>query len=168
MGKRWFVVRTRWAKEAQAGVEIAKLGIPVLIPMAYKMRKEGKWMVPEPDGPLFPRYIFAAFNRHDATCRWPEIYKARGVVRILSDKNNDPVPVPYKVIRAIRWRNREPKKARFESKFRDGQRVKALAGPFTSFEGIAQASAKDRVRVLLSIFGREIPVEFEDKDLEAA
>ena len=50
----------------------------------------------------------------------------------------------------------------------DAPWVKALAGPFTSFEGIAQASAKDRVRVLLSIFGREIPVEFEDKDLEAA
>lgn len=168
MGKRWFVVRTKWGKEAQAGVEIAKLGIPVLIPMAYKMRKEGKWMVPEPDGPLFPRYIFAAFNRKDGASRWPEIYKARGVIRILSDKQNNPIPVKYQIIRAIRRRYEKPKKSAFEGKFKNGQRVKALAGPFTGLEGITEASAKDRVRVLLSIFSREIPVEFEDKDLEAA
>lgn len=168
MGRRWYVVRTRWAAEAQAGVEIAKLGIPVLIPMAYTTRKEGKWMVPVSDGPLFPRYIFAAFNVRDPASRWPEIYKCRGAVRVLGSHPTNPKPVPYRLIRAIRQRERPPGKRRVEAKFKTGQRVRATAGPFQSFEGICKVSAKDRVKVLLSLFGRETAVEFDDHDLEAA
>ena len=166
MSKRWYVVRTRWDKEAAAGIEIAKLGIPVLIPMAYVLRKEAKWMVPVSDGPLFPRYIFAAFDVR--TSRWREIYQCRAAVRVLSDRDSNPVPVPYKLVRAIRYRDRKPDRKRVEAKFKDGDQVKVLAGPFTSFEGICEASAKDRVKVLLKIFGRETPVELHEEDLEAA
>lgn len=166
MSKRWYVVRTRWAKEAVAGIEIAKLGIPVLIPMAYVLRKEAKWMVPVSDGPLFPRYIFAAFDVR--TSRWREIYQCRATVRVLSDRDNNPVPVPYKLVRAIRYRDRKPERKRVEAKFKDGDRVRALSGPFQSFEGICDGTAKDRVRVLLSIFGQATAVEFKDRDLEVA
>ena len=49
-----------------------------------------------------------------------------------------------------------------------GDSVRVLAGPFADFEGAIQDLdlEKNKARVLLSVFGRETPVEFEFTQIE--
>ena len=49
-----------------------------------------------------------------------------------------------------------------------GQAVRVTAGPFADFQGSIQEinAAKDKVKVLINIFGRETPVELEFSQIE--
>jgi transcription termination/antitermination protein NusG len=52
---------------------------------------------------------------------------------------------------------------RVKVSFSKGERVKVVDGPFTDFIGIVDAinAEKGKVRVLVSFFGRETPVELD-------
>lgn len=49
-----------------------------------------------------------------------------------------------------------------------GQRVMITHGPFSSFEGIFQKSANERVKVLLSLFGSQREIELPAQDIAPA
>lgn len=172
MGKRWFVVETWSSREASAGVAIAKLGFRVSIPMAYRYQRDGRWYVPEEDGPLFPGYIFVLFDPRDIGANWGRIMdeerKAKGVIGVIRNTIGDPIPMRYKTIRAIRTRGRRPEKRVATSRFKKGQEVRITEGPFTGFAGLFDVSAQKRVKVLLNLFGRETTIEIEEKHLQAA
>jgi transcriptional antiterminator NusG len=52
---------------------------------------------------------------------------------------------------------------RVKVSFTKGERVKVVDGPFTDFIGLVDAinAEKGKVRVLVSFFGRETPVELD-------
>ena len=52
--------------------------------------------------------------------------------------------------------------------FREGQSVRVTEGPFVDFIGAVDSinSEKGKVRVLLSLFGRETPVELDFLQVE--
>ena len=52
---------------------------------------------------------------------------------------------------------------KFEAKFREGDSVKIIEGPFQDFLGKVDEVNDDqgKVRVLVSVFGRETPVELD-------
>jgi len=54
--------------------------------------------------------------------------------------------------------------------FREGQRVRIIEGPFADFIGTVDELDVDRgkVRVLVSFFGRETPVELDFLQVERA
>jgi transcriptional antiterminator NusG len=57
----------------------------------------------------------------------------------------------------------ESEAPRVRVSYQVGQTVKITDGPFTDFEGVVDAidHERGRVRVLVSIFGRESPVELD-------
>lgn len=55
----------------------------------------------------------------------------------------------------------------FESRWKHGQRVKIAEGAFAGFIGtIMRTDREDRLSVLISIFGRETPVELDESEIE--
>jgi len=159
---RWYVVRTESRREKRAALEIEAMGVTVFLPLHYEFVKDGKWYKPEARGPLFPRYIFIMARQRSP---WGKIRDARGVERVICKTDGTPVPVPYRQMRFIRTRHKRGEKKRIEPKFKQGQRVRVTNGPFESFEGTFDGSAQNRVKVLLSIFGRETEVQIPETDL---
>ncbi len=73
-----------------------------------------------------------------------------------------PTPLPEKEIKAIlKFMKMEAPK--FEVKFNIGDSVKIVDGPFADFLGKVDEidEEKGKVKVLVSIFGRETPVELD-------
>ncbi len=167
---RWFAVQCETKRHvAKAGVGIARLGVKVFIPMAYKEVREGKWIVAKEDGLLFPPYLFIAMR---ANGPWGAVAAVDGVFKVMGGRNRrgDPVPSPirYAVMRKIRTSARASERKKETARFAEGQKVKVVGGPFASFDGIFDRPEKERVRILLSIFGRETPVELDESDVRAA
>lgn len=167
---RWYAVRCDNSRAVvRAGVGIARLGVHVFIPKAFRMEKRGKWLVAVDDGLLFPPYLFIAMRSNGP---WRAVKDADGVDKIMGcrDKqgNFKAIPIPYREMRKIRTAARAGERRRDEARFKPGQLVKIMNGPFSGFDGIFDRPAKERVRILVSIFGRQSEIELEESDVRAA
>lgn len=166
---RWYAVRCEVRHEIKASVAIAREGIHVFVPFAYREEKQGKWLVAVQDGLLFPRYIFVAMR---ANGPWGKIADADGVERVMCCRNRRgepvPTPIPYREMRKIRTKHVAGEKRRSADRFKPGQTVRIAKGPFEGFDGIFEKPVKDRLRILVSIFGTVAGVEMEEDDVRAA
>lgn len=174
---RWYLFRCESTRAISQKVEEVKhLGIPTLVPMAYRMEKRGKWWEPVEDGYLFPPYVFIAMRapgswKSRSSLLWSQLTEIRGI-HVMGYRNAAgdfcPEPIPYKEMRKLRNRNRPARKRKLEPKFATGQAVRLTDGPFTGFDGIVQKNANERVAVLLSLFGRATTVELAEQEVRAA
>ena len=110
---------------------------------------------------VFPGYILVDVDLNDET--W---HTVRDTPKVTGFVGNDMNPVPLsdeeamKIIGRIEHGVLKPKpKVSFEF----GDVVRVIDGPFNNFQGVVDEvfPEKGRVRVLVSIFGRETPVELE-------
>ncbi|OIP49489.1 MAG: transcription termination/antitermination protein NusG [Deltaproteobacteria bacterium CG23_combo_of_CG06-09_8_20_14_all_60_8] len=110
---------------------------------------------------FFPGYILLNVDLNDET--W---HTVRGTPKVTGFVGNDlhPEPLPdedaMKIIGRIRDGAMKPKpKVSYEV----GDVVRVVDGPFANFQGVVDNVNPDkgRVRVMVSIFGRETPVELE-------
>ena len=166
---RWYAARCGIRQEIRASVAIARMGIPVFIPYGYREEKQGKWLVAVQDGLLFPRYIFIAMR---ANGPWGKIADADGVERVMCCRNRRgepvPTPIPYREMRKIRTKHAAGERKLAGDRFKPRQAVKITAGQFAGFDGIFDKPVKERVRVLVMMFGQECGVELEEGDVRAA
>lgn len=109
---------------------------------------------------FFPGYMLVSMDLNDAT--WHTVH-LNHVVGFVGDDQN-PVPLSDdeagKIIGRIQAGSERP---RPKVMFDIGQVVRVIDGPFANFQGSVDAvfPEKGRVRVMVSIFGRETPVELE-------
>jgi len=110
---------------------------------------------------FFPGYILLNVDLNDAT--W---HTVRGTPKVTGFVGNDLHPEPLsdedalKIIGRIKDGALKPKpKVSYEV----GDVVRVVDGPFSNFQGVVDEVYPDkgRVRVMVSIFGRETPVELE-------
>ncbi|OGR01288.1 MAG: transcription termination/antitermination factor NusG [Deltaproteobacteria bacterium RIFOXYD12_FULL_50_9] len=110
---------------------------------------------------FFPGYILLNVDLNEAT--W---HTVRGTPKVTGFVGNDLNPEPLsdadamKIISRIKDGAVKPKpKVMYDI----GDSVRVIDGPFTNFQGIVDEvyADKGRVRVMVSIFGRETPVELE-------
>ena len=190
----WYCVRTHAKAEFRAVLDLSRMGFRPYCPMFLSQRQVKERGVPFRDviEPLFPRYLFVAFDRHHD--QWRRIFRADGIELLMIGPNERPMPVPTTVIEALRAqgragdgvidmrtsaeRHRSNAAARREAASQSidvtyyppiepGQTVKILSGPFAQFHGICTMSANDRVRLLVEIFGRSSAVEVKAAEVEA-
>ena len=108
---------------------------------------------------VFPGYIFVRIELDDES--WLVVRTTEGVTGFIG-AGLKPTPISDKEVQAI-MRFVQQEQPKFKTKFSVGEAVKITEGPFTDFLGSVETidEEKGKVRVLVSIFDRETPVELD-------
>ena len=108
---------------------------------------------------IFPGYILVKMILDDTS--WLAVRTTQGVTAFVGTSNK-PTPISDHEVEAIK-KFMELEAPKFKSTFSVGEAVKIVDGPFADFLGSIEAIDKEKgkLRVLVSIFGRETPVELD-------
>ena len=111
------------------------------------------------DERLFPGYLMVQMTMDDDT--WYVVRSTPGVTGFVG-MGNTPTPLPKSEVRAL-MRFAKMDAPKFEAKFTVGDSIKINEGPFKDFLGKVDEvnDEQGKVRVLVSVFGRETPVELD-------
>ena len=111
---------------------------------------------------LYPSYVFVKMVYSDDT--WHVIRSIRGVSGFVGASGNDPIPLTEEEVYEMGVEKRE-----IVVNYAVGDTVRILDGPLSSFTGVVESLEVDKnaVSVIVSMFGRETPVEFELDQVEA-
>jgi transcriptional antiterminator NusG len=108
---------------------------------------------------IFPGYLLVKMILDDPT--WLAVRTTPGVTGFVGS-GSTPTPLSITEVENITKFVSSPAK-RFKTKFSVSEAVKITDGPFTDFLGSISEidEEKGKVKVLVSIFGRETPVELD-------
>lgn len=175
MGKEraWYVVHTYSGHEMKVKANLEKrieaTGLEdkifrILVPTEDKVEvKDGKKQIKKRR--IFPGYILVEMIMDENT--WYHVRNTPGVTGFVS-AGSRPVPLPEDEINSIlRSMGEEGEKVQVD--FEVGQKVRINDGPFEDFIGEVQNInlEKGKVKVLVSMFGRETPLELDFHQIEA-
>jgi transcriptional antiterminator NusG len=135
----------------------------ILIPKEQELRtRSGKQTVIERN--VFPGYILVEMILDDET--WALVKTTSGVTGFVSS-GDKPVPLSDREVKAI-LESLDQTKQRPRVSWQRAESVRVISGPFTDFTGKIDEVDVDRqrLRVLINIFGRDTPVELEFTDVE--
>lgn len=108
---------------------------------------------------IFPGYVLVRMVLTDES--WLLVRTTQGVTAFIG-AGNKPTPISEKEVEAIQkfMKLEEPL---YKTGFSINEAVKIVDGPFADFLGTIESidDAKGKLRVLVSIFGRETPVELD-------
>lgn len=93
-GLAWYVAVTGFRQETLARDEANKLGLAAFLPMQWEGLGRNRMLAP-----LFPGYVFVAFDVGEA--EWRELYRRPGVKRVLGDDAYTPRAVRGLAIEAL-------------------------------------------------------------------
>lgn len=164
---KWYVIHIQTGYEAKVKQaleqRVKSLGVEnkifdVVIPMReiVVVKKGKKTMQKEK---VFPGYILVKMILNDDS--WLVVRTTEGVTGFVG-AGLKPTPISEKEVAAImKFVTQEQPK--FKTKFSVGEAVKITEGPFADFLGTIEAidEARGKVKVLVSIFDRETPVELD-------
>ncbi len=162
----WFCVRCKPRQERIAAGQLASLGgVELLFPRARR-RRAGKAGARELVEPLFPGYLFAAFDPAELGS---QVGHCRGVLHLVR-KAGKAVDVEPKVIAELRSLGEGGVIDALAPLPLPGQRVKVLRGLFVGEEGevVRLAEPARRVKVLLGLLGADHVVELPADDVGPA
>ncbi len=164
---KWYVVHTQSGFEAKSKEaleqRIKTLGhenkiFDIVIPTrdVVIIKKGKKKTIREK---VFPGYLLIKMILDDDT--WLVVRTTQGITGFVG-VGTTPTPISDKEVDAIK-KFVEQEQPKFKAKFSVGEAVKVTDGPFADFIGTIESidDAKGKVKVLVSIFGRETPVELD-------
>jgi len=113
---------------------------------------------------ILPGYVLIQMNMSDQS--WRIVRNTPGVTGFVGS-GNKPIPLQEGEIDQI-LKQMEAEAPRLKVGFREGQSVRVIDGPFIDFIGMVDSinTEKGKVRVMLSLFGRETPVELDFLQVE--
>lgn len=163
----WFVINTYSGHEYKV-IEALKIRIKTMnledqifqavIPLQSKMiiRRGQKVKSQEK---TFPGYVLIQMSLNDDS--WITVRTTQGVTGFIGI-DNTPTPLSQQEVDKILKTTKEDK-PKYETPFVSGDVVKITNGPFTDFIGTIDSvdQEKGKVRVLVSFFERETPVELD-------
>lgn len=108
---------------------------------------------------ILPGYILVKMILSDDT--WFIVRNTPGVTGFVGFANR-PIPLPDAEVKTI-FKYSKMQAPKFKTAFSKGEAVKIVDGPFADFVGAVDEINEDqgKLKVLVSIFGRETPVELD-------
>lgn len=174
MAKNWYVVHAYSGFEEKAKLAIEeKVRIQgldeqitrILIPMEKVIELKGKTKK-ESEKKFYPGYILVEMELNDET--W---YLIKNTLRVTGFVGGiRPIPIPQEEIDVILQQLERGPAQVIKTKCERGENVRITDGPFSSFIGYVDEVDMDhgRLRVMVSIFGRQTPVELAFSQVEKA
>lgn len=174
MAKNWYVVHTYSGFEEKVKTSIeekVKLeGLEdritrILIPKEKVIEMKGR-KKKETDRKFYPGYILVEMELDDET--WHLIKNTLRVTGFVGGAK--PVSLPEEEVEVVLHQLEKGQVAVVKSQFEKGEGVRITDGPFTNFIGYVDEVDVDhgRLRVMVSIFGRQTPVELAFSQAEKA
>lgn len=167
-GSHWYVVHTysghenRVAAALKQRVESEHLEhkiLDVLVPTQEKIeiRSGKKENVKEK---IFPGYILVRMVLDDIS--WLAVRTTQGVTSFVG-MSNKPTAIPDREVKSIVSYMTQGAQPTYKTTFSENDTVKIIDGPFAEFIGKVESVDKERgkIKVLVSIFSRETPVELD-------
>lgn len=165
MTKNWYVVHTYSGFE-----EKVKLSIEEKVEAGGLQERISKILIPtervvelragkkkESDKKFYPGYILVEMELDDET--WHLIKNTPRVTGFVGGKH--PVPIPEEEVDIILQQVEKGPVPQVKTQYQKGDNVRITDGPFSNFNGFVEDVDLDhgRLRVMVSIFGRQTPVE---------
>jgi len=110
---------------------------------------------------FYPGYILVQMHLNDDT--WHTVRNTAKVTGFVGGEIK-PTPIPdEEAERIIQQMQEGVSKPKPRYQFEEGDEVRVVDGPFSNFQGIVEEVKpdKEKLRVLITIFGRATPVELE-------
>ncbi len=160
---RWYVIHTYSGYENKVKTDLEKMVknreledyfFEIIVPMEEQIEiKDGKRKANLKK--VFPGYVLIKMIVTDET--WYIVRNTRGVTGFVGEGTN-PIPLTDEEIRNMGFEEVEVK-----IDYDVNESVKVINGPLEGFIGVVQEINKEKgkVKVLVSMFGRETPVELE-------
>ncbi len=161
---KWYVVHTYSGYENKVATNIEKavenrklqeLIYEVKVPteMVTEIKDDKKREV---ERKIFPSYVLIKMVMTDDS--WYVVRNTRGVTGFVGP-GSKPVPLTDDEVKSLGMESREEVRVSYMV----GDSVKVAEGPLDGFIGTVEEidTAKNKVRVVVSMFGRETPVELE-------
>ena len=155
---KWYVLRTRPRAERQVSLLLMMRDAEHYLPLVSGSRN-GKRM-----DPLFPGYLFCRVEI--PSVQWVEIRSLPGIAYVLNAQGS-PLPVPEDLVESVRARVELENSGRASARFKPGDRVRILRGPFQGLEAAfdRRLSPSGRSRVFITLLRRLVPMEIHEAEL---
>ena len=130
------------------------------IPMETVTEVTDSGVTKEVERKVFPGYVLIKMVLTDDT--WHLVRNVRGVTGFVGSANK-PIPLSEEEVLAMGMEKHE-----IVVKYNVGDHVRIMDGPLASFTGVVEEiePEKNRVSVMVSMFGRETPVDLELDQVE--
>jgi transcriptional antiterminator NusG len=174
MAKKWYVVHTYSGFENRA-----KKSLEERIKREKLEEKFGEVLIPTENvievvrgekrttkRKFFPGYILVQMELDDQT--WHLVKSTPKVTGFVGGTKNPPAIPDDEVERLTKQISEGVLKPKPRHQFEEGETVRVVGGPFSNFNGIVEEvqPEKQKLRVLVSIFGRATPVELDFMQVE--
>ena len=166
---KWYVIHTYSGYENAVKTSIEKfvtgrgmedMILRMEIPMETVTEVTDSGATKEVERKVFPGYVLIKMVMTDDT--WHLVRNVRGVTGFVGSANK-PIPLTEEEVLAMGMEKHE-----IVVKYSVGDHVRIMDGPLASFTGVVEEiePEKNRVSVMVSMFGRETPVELELDQVE--
>ena len=166
---KWYVVHTYSGYENAVKTSIEKFVtgrnmedkiLRIEIPMETVTEVTDSGVTKEVERKVFPGYVLIKMVMTDDT--WHLVRNVRGVTGFVGSANK-PIPLTEEEVLAMGMEKHE-----IVVRYSVGDHVRIMDGPLASFTGVVEEiePEKNRVSVMVSMFGRETPVDLELDQVE--
>ena len=166
---KWYVIHTYSGYENAVKTSIEKfvngrnmqdLILRMEIPMETVTEVTDSGSMKEVERKVFPGYVLIKMVMTDEA--WHLVRNVRGVTGFVGSANK-PIPLSEEEVLAMGMEKHE-----LVVRYNVGDHVRIVDGPLASFNGVVEEiePEKNRVSVMVSMFGRETPVELELDQVE--
>ena len=170
--KRWYIVHTYSGHENKVKVNLEKrIEYMNMADKIFRIEVPQKTVTKMKDGKktdreekIFPGYVLVEMIMDDDS--WYVVRHTAGVTKFVGSAKK-PIPAKDSEIKKIIHKTQN-QVTKVELDVKAGDKVRIISGPFSEFIGdITEVYPdKSKLRAMVSIFGRETPVELEYKQIQ--